>query len=140
MCIRDRHIPFVSRLVLTFVLSLAFAAQASEPMQGVPPSRDSQVTFQNYRVQPFSRWAFSNMGAPAHVVMIPRAGDIHTFGRSSITGWDSTEFDRVFADNYADGVVVIRGDDILHERYFHDFGPHDQHIWFSMTKLSSVSS
>ena len=103
-------------------------------MQGVPPSHDSQVTFANYRTPPFSRWAFRNMGAPTHTIVIPRAGDIHSFGRSSIPDWNAADFDRVFEQNHADGVVVIQGGDILHERYFHAFGPHQQHIWFSMTK------
>ena len=110
------------------------AAVAQEAMQGVPPSRDSQVTFGNYREQPFSRWAFRNMGAPTHVVVLPRGGKVHEFDRQSVTGWDAEAFDRVFEENHADGVVVIRGDDIVHERYFHEFGPHDHHIWFSMTK------
>ena len=103
-------------------------------MRGVPPERDSQVTLQNYRELPYSRWAFRNMGAPAHVVVIPRSGPIHEFDRGSIPDWDSAGFDKVFEDNFADGVVVIRDNQILHERYFHDFGPRDQHIWFSMTK------
>ena len=117
------------------ILALAaLAAGAEEPMQGVPPSPDSQVTFGNYREVPFNRWAFRNMGAPTHTVVMPRAGDIHRFQRGEIANWDSSVFDRTFEENYADGVVVIQGDRILHERYFHDFGPHDQHIWFSMTK------
>lgn len=130
----QQHSRIAGLLVLTLAMSISFPLFAAEAMQGVPPSRDSQVTLRNYREPPFSRWAFRNMGAPAHVVVIPRAGEVQQFGRASIPGWDATEFDRVFEENYADGVVVIRGMDILHERYLHDFGPRDQHIWFSMTK------
>jgi hypothetical protein len=103
-------------------------------MQGIPPDRESQVTFENYREAPFSRWSFRNMGAPTHLVMIPRGGDIHRFERGAIPDWDSGAFDSVFEENFADGVVVIQGNRILHERYFHDFRPDDLHIWFSMTK------
>jgi CubicO group peptidase (beta-lactamase class C family) len=122
-------------LLLPFVAFLGIEpAPAAEPMQGVPPTRDSQVTFRNYRETPYSRWSFRNIGAPAHVVMIPRAGEIHQFTERSIPNWDSADFDRTFEENNADGVVVIQGNDILHERYFDGFGPDDHHIWFSMTK------
>ena len=119
----------------TLAMIAAVAAPAAEePMQGIPPTAESQVTMENYRQPPFSRWAFRNMGAPTHVVVIPRGGEIHRFDDGEIEGWDSRDFDRVFADNHADGVVVIQGNRLLHEQYFGDFGPHDQHIWFSMTK------
>lgn len=119
---------------LLVVLFWADPSTGQEAMRGVPPERESQATFQNYRQQPFSRWTFRNMGAPTHVVMIPRAGEIHRFDRGVISGRDMEAFDDIFERNYADGVIVIQGNRILHERYFHDFGPHDQHIWFSMTK------
>ena len=128
---RDRGRCYRALLVLLFWAS---SATGQEAMQGVPPERGSQATFQNYRQQPFSRWTFRNMGAPTHVVMIPRAGDIHRFERGSISAFDLDAFDEIFESNYADGVIVIQGNRILHERYFHAFGPHDHHIWFSMTK------
>jgi len=31
-------------------------------------------------------------------------------------------------------VVIIKGDKLLHENYFHSFNAHAQHIWFSMSK------
>ena len=115
-----------------------------EPMQGVPPSRASQVTMKNYREYPMSKWAFRNAGAPLHVVMVPREGDIRTLagplrpelGQRMFTDSDGRElpFDALFEANYADGVVVVQGSRLLHERYFHEFDAHTQHIWFSMTK------
>jgi CubicO group peptidase (beta-lactamase class C family) len=116
------------------LLAPAPMAAPDQPMQGVPPSRESQATFQNYRERPFSQWTFRNAGAPMHTVMIPREGKIHQFDTGTIPGWDSAAFDRVFADNYADGVIVIRDNTVLHERYFNGFNRHAQHIWFSMTK------
>ena len=121
----------------------------TEPMQGVPPTRDSQVTLKNYRDYPSSRWSFRNAGAPLHVVMIPRAGEIHSFdtdlqpslGSSLHTDnkGERLSFDKIFEQNYADAVVVVKGNTLLHENYFGKFSAHDQHIWFSMTK-SLVSS
>jgi CubicO group peptidase (beta-lactamase class C family) len=122
-------------LALLFaLLSPGLMAAPDQPMQGVPPTRESQATLQNYREHPFNQWTFRNAGAPLHAVMIPREGQIHQFDQGTIPGWDSAAFDRVFADNYADGVIVIRGNTILHESYFNGLSRHAQHIWFSMTK------
>jgi CubicO group peptidase (beta-lactamase class C family) len=115
-----------------------------EPMRGVPPSRESQVTLKNYRDHPMSQWAFRNAGAPLHVVVIPREGDIRALvgplrpelGERKYTDLHGREltFDALFKANYADGVVVVQGSRLLHERYFNGFNGHAQHIWFSMTK------
>jgi len=115
-----------------------------EPMQGVPPSRESQVTMANYRDYPASRWAFRNAGAPMHMVMIPRRGNIRQFAAASRPELaefkvvdpqgEAKGFDQLFKDNYADGLVIAQGQKVLHERYFGDFSEHDAHIWFSMSK------
>ena len=115
-----------------------------EPMQGVPPSRESQVTMANYRDYPTSRWAFRNAGAPMHAVMIPRGGNIRQFAAASRPEMaefkvvdhqgEAKGFDQLFKDNYADGLVIAQGQKVLHERYFSDFSEHDAHIWFSMSK------
>ena len=134
--------------LLACALLLTGAARAEqtfvEPMQGVPPLAESQVTMKNYRDFPMSRWAFRNAGAPLNVVMIPRGGDIRPLRgplRPEIGEREFTDahgrtlsFDALFKANYADGVVVVQGSRLLHERYFHDFSANAQHIWFSMTK------
>ncbi|MDH4040065.1 MAG: beta-lactamase family protein [Gammaproteobacteria bacterium] len=114
------------------------------PMQGVPPSRESQVTMANYRDYPMSRWAFRNAGAVLHTVMVPRQGDIHRLpgplrpelGERVVTDPQGQQlsFDALFEANYADAVLVMQGSRLLHEAYFHEFNEHSQHIWFSMTK------
>lgn len=116
---------------------------AIEPMQGVPPSRESQVTMANYRDYPMSRWAFRNAGAVLNTVMVPRQGDMRALpgplrpelGERLFTdrGKELT-FDALFEANYADGVLVMQGSRLLHEVYFHQFDERSQHIWFSMTK------
>ena len=55
---------------------LAANDDAVTPMQGIPPTRESQVTMANYRDYPMSMWAFRNAGAVLNTVMIPREGDI----------------------------------------------------------------
>jgi CubicO group peptidase (beta-lactamase class C family) len=126
----------LARCLTLSILLIApeLVAAPNQPMQGVPPTRESQVTFGNYRDQPYSQWAFRNAAAPMHAVMVPREGRIHEFDEGSIADWDSDAFDQVFADNYADGVIVIRDNTLLHERYFNGLNHRAQHIWFSMTK------
>jgi CubicO group peptidase (beta-lactamase class C family) len=118
-------------------------------MQGIPPSTDSQVTMANYRTYPMSQWAFRNIGAPLNVVMIPREGDILPLKDDSVTlalgnnymdmHGENLSLRQLFAARFADGLVIVHGDTLVYEEYFHDFDEHAQHIWFSMTK-SLVSS
>ena len=139
--------PIALLLACIAMLSPPVAAAESEvvqPMQGVPPSRESQVTMGNYRDHPMSQWAFHNAGAPLNVVMIPRQGDIRPLpgplrpelGDRQFTDLHGRKlsFDALFEANYADGVVIVQGSRLLHESYFNGFNPHAQHIWFSMTK------
>ena len=74
-------------LILAVSISTFSIAQtnsgAKEVMNGYPPSRESQVTFQNYRDYPFSKWSFRNMGTPMHTLIIPRGGNVHQFKQSN---------------------------------------------------------
>ena len=119
-------------------------------MDGFPPSRKSQVTFQNYRDYPFSKWSFRNMGAPLHVLMIPRGGSIHMFKETSksnagntliaLPGGKTEKFETIFKDNEADGVIVVQNNTILFEKYWNGLGRDYQHIWYSMTKSLTSSA
>lgn len=137
------------RLLAMWLLVPAAAGTAGEewkaaPMQGFPPSRESQVTMANYRDYPMSLWAFRNVGAVLNSVMVPRQGDIHALpgplrpelGEFAVADPQGTTlgFDALFEANYADGVLVMQGSRLLHEAYFHDFNERSHHIWFSMTK------
>lgn len=118
-------------------------------MEGFPPTRESQATMQNYREHPFNQWTFRNAGAPLNVVMIPRQGKIRELpgptqpGLADFmvtdVGGKIMGLDTLFSTNYADGLVVVKGGNLLHESYFHQFNGHAQHLWFSMSK-SLVSS
>lgn len=131
-------------LALAVPLLASAAQEQGQPMQGVPPARDSQVTMGNYRDHPMSQWAFRNAGAPLNVVMIPREGAIRSLpgplrpeiGEREFTDLHGRKltFDALFEANYADGVVVVQGSRLLHEKYFNGFNAQAQHIWFSMTK------
>ena len=139
------------RVLLNIVIILCgySSLSHSEPdsqsvMEGTPPTRDSQATMKNYRDYPFSGWTFQNMGAPLNVVMVPRGGDIAELNQPSNqalgkkifidkTGAEMTLED-LFKVHFARGMILIQDDKVLYEKYFDGFGPHKQHIWFSMSK------
>ena len=136
-------------LNIVFILCGYSSLSYSEPdsqsvMEGTPPTRDSQATMKNYRDYPFSGWTFQNMGAPLNIVMVPRGGDIAELSQPSNqalgkkifidkTGAEMTLED-LFKVHFARGVILIQDDKVLYEKYFDGFGPHKQHIWFSMSK------
>ena len=141
----------MNRVLLNIVIILcAYSSLShSEPdsqsvMEGTPPTRDSQATMKNYRDYPFSGWTFQNMGAPLNIVMVPRGGDIAELNQPSNqalgkkifidkTGAEMTLED-LFKVHFARGMILIQDDKVLYEKYFDGFGPHKQHIWFSMSK------
>ena len=132
-------------LVLTSTMAIAQSGDSSKKvMDGFPPSRESQVSFQNYREYPYNQWSFRNAGAPFHILMLPRSGKVHQFRTSPDPGiatalirdsaGNNKTFEAVFKDNYANGVIVLRNDAILYEQYWNGLSKDYQHIWFSMTK------
>ncbi len=132
-------------IILCGYSSLSYSEPGSQSvMEGTPPTRDSQATMKNYRDYPFSGWTFQNMGAPLNVVMVPRGGDIaelnqslnHALGKKIFKDKTGTEMtlEDLFRVHYARGMILIQGDKVLYEKYFDGFGPHKQHIWFSMSK------
>ena len=130
-------------MLLVIISNITKGQQQTESkkvMDGFPPSRESQVSFLNYRDYPYSKWSFRNMGATRNVLMIPREGPVYIFKESvnNIVGdtkvTDSTAFESTFANNEADGVIVIQNNTILFEKYWNGLSRHYQHIWFSMTK------
>ena len=141
----------MNRVLLNIVIilcgysSLSYSEPDSQSvMEGTPPTRDSQATMKNYRDYPFSGWTFQNMGAPLNVVMVPRGGDIAELNQPSNqalgkkifidkTGAEMTLED-LFKVHFARGMILIQDDKVLYEKYFDGFGPHKQHIWFSMSK------
>ena len=141
----------MTRVLLNIVIilcgysSLSYSEPDSQSvMEGTPPTRDSQATMKNYRDYPFSGWTFQNMGAPLNIVMVPRGGDIAELNQPSNqalgkkifidkTGAEMTLED-LFKVHFARGMILIQDDKVLYEKYFDGFGPHKQHIWFSMSK------
>ncbi len=142
------YLSLITSLLLTSFSHTSYAAAnnraQSEPMRGTPPTRESQVSMRNYGTHPFMKWSFRNVGAPLNVVMIPRQGSIVELPgpsqpelglqRYPANADSGPSFDQVFESNHGDGVAIVQDGKLLHEKYFHGFNPHAQHIWFSMTK------
>jgi CubicO group peptidase (beta-lactamase class C family) len=114
-------------------------------MDGVPPNRESQVTFKNYRTSPFSQWSFSNVASILNVLMIPRAGGLQEFEQnldSRIANFqtDGGTLEEVLKANYTDGFLVLKGNELRYETYYNALAANRQHIWFSATKsLTSIA-
>ena len=141
----------MTRVLLNIVIilcgysSLSYSESESQSvMEGTPPTRDSQATMKNYRDYPFSGWTFQNMGAPLNIVMVPRGGDIAELNQPSNQALGKKIFidkagaemtlEDLFKVHFARGMILIQDDKVLYEKYFDGFGPHKQHIWFSMSK------
>ncbi len=137
-------------LVLCALTGSVAAQEQQKVMDGFPPSRKSMVTPSNYREHPFSQWSFRNAGATMHVLMIPREGDVHKFPEApdaSIAATISTDtegnaksLERTFEDSYANGVVVVKSNKIVYEKYWNGLSRHYQHIWFSCSKSLASSA
>jgi len=132
---------FAHRVLLCGVLSVAAPSVgfANDVMKGFPPTSDSQVTKANYLESPFNRWAFRNAGAPLNTLMVPRGGAIHSFSRDenrldSYRTAEGETLSALFSRNYADGLLVVKGETLLLEEYFDGAAATDHHLWFSMTK------
>ena len=137
-------------LTSLFVLTQATYAEGTSTlsvekvMEGVPPAKESQVTFGNYRDYPFSTWSFRNAGGPLNVLMIPRAGKIYSLAEkidSSIGKMelkDANEkvknIDQILEENFTNGFLVLKNDEIKYEKYFNGLNKDYQHLWFSATK------
>ena len=131
-------------LALLLLPCLPAGAAEKEVMEGVPPTKSSQVTFANYRSHPFNSWSFRNVGAPLHVVMIPRSGQIleleerHRSDIATLVLTDAEDRQRnvqqILEENYADGFLVLQGNTVLYEQYFNGLDRDYGHIWYSMTK------
>jgi hypothetical protein len=126
------------------VMTATKKAYTGDPMVGFPPTAESQVTLGNYRLRPYNKWAFRNVAAVTNVVMVPRSGEgavllenyQDNIGQIKVTdafGEEKT-VGQLFEEYYTDGLLVVKNNTILFEKYYNGLTKDFQHIWFSATK------
>lgn len=111
-------------------------------MEGSPPPGDRLVTLENWLLAPFNRWSLQHLGElmPSariargeHVRELPRAerdlGDL-TFDH----GGERWTLDEALTATATDGFVVLRGGEVVTERYANGMTPETCHVQFSVTK------
>ena len=115
-------------------------------MEGFPPPPDKRVTRANALLTPpFNRWSYLHMrmiypsapiAAADRAIAISKTidwglDDVRIEDPDSGTMTDMTTF---LQETYTDALVVIRGDNIVYEKYFNGMHPNQPHQMMSVTK------
>ncbi len=116
-------------------------------MQGFPPPPDKQVTKETaLQTAPFNRWSYQHMrmfypsaNVPAADKPVPLSKTIDwTFEDGVKVKAPGTGAMKSMADflkeTWTDAIVVIRGDQIVYEKYFNGMNPNQPHQLMSVTK------
>lgn len=116
-------------------------------MEGFPPPPDKRVTKANaLQNPPFNRWAYQHMrmfyptaNVPAADVPVPLSKTIDFEFEKNVkieepgTGKTKSMTD-FLKETWTDAIVVIRGDQIVYEKYLNDMTPNTPHQMMSATK------
>ncbi|WP_202395805.1 serine hydrolase domain-containing protein [Stappia sediminis] len=116
-------------------------------MEGFPPPPDKQVTKANALLKgPYNRWAYQHMrmfyptaNVPAADMPYPLSKTIDWTMEDGVKikepGTDETKSMAEFLrETWADAIVVIRGDQIVYEKYLNGMHPNQPHQMMSATK------
>lgn len=113
-------------------------------MQGAPAGADHQVTLENWRVEPFNRWAFSHVSE-----VVPSAIIAHNPDAVSPLAGAPANFDEIIyrcsdgrsgtvagmlAETYTDGFLILHKGRIAAEKYAGALNRTRPHIIFSVSK------
>lgn len=131
----------ITLFIVLFIASCQLHGKAqSKPdtplMQGFPPKVQSQVTFQNYRHYPQSKWSFNHISSVYNTAMIPRGTELWQFNDDGekLAQTKANKLADIFVHNDADSLILIKDGDVLFEQYWNYAASNKQHIWFSVTK------
>jgi CubicO group peptidase (beta-lactamase class C family) len=120
-------------------------ARSGDPpglMPGAPPS-DRRVTLVNWQDPPYNRWAFQHVRELVPTAKIWRGdGPVRRLPRderdlsAAVVAARRTPMplDRLLADTYTDGLVVLHRGRIVTERYLNGLAPHTTHLLMSVSK------
>jgi hypothetical protein len=111
-------------------------------MEGSPPPHDRLVTLENWLLPPFNRWSLQHLGelmpsariaAGDHVRELPRA-ERDLGGVAFDHDGERWTIDEMLEATATDGFLVLRGGEIVTERYANGMTPETRHVQFSVTK------
>jgi CubicO group peptidase (beta-lactamase class C family) len=99
---------------------------------------NEHVTLENWQASPFNRWGFAHISELITTATIRRgrASEPST-GNDSVTTehaerWHSVE--EFLESTHTDAIVVLQHGNLVMERYFGAFQPHDRHVLMSVSK------
>lgn len=113
-------------------------------MQGHPPPPEKRPSLENWDLAPFNRWSFQNMRSLFPTVDVRHgSAAVRPFKHNeqnlqSIT-FSSFNAQRLSVqdwinESYTDGLLVLKGDQIITEFYANDFAPEVAHLGQSVSK------
>jgi CubicO group peptidase (beta-lactamase class C family) len=113
-------------------------------MQGFPPVPEAQVTLENWRNPPFSRWAFQHVrelvpstdiaNDPANVRQLPSNPIDMDALRIDADRQASLSLDAFLTNTRTDGMMILHGGRIVFERYANGMTAETPHILMSVSK------
>lgn len=123
------------------------SARAHGLMVGAPPPTEARVTRGNWFYSPYNRWAYSNATRLMPTAEVARgAGPVRALPESfapivtveALPVVDHAGITRSVAEmmrwTYSDALLVLKGGEIVYERYDNDFQPDQLHLLASVTK------
>ena len=99
---------------------------------------DGPITVDNWQDPPFNRWGFSHvaeMVTSALVSRHPRSDPTEErAGLPTSATVAAIVTDELLEETHTEAFLVMRGDEVLHERYLGAFRPTDKHLLMSVSK------
>lgn len=99
---------------------------------------NEHVTLDNWQESPFNRWGFAHISELITTATIHRGSPAQPCTTSKpantqhVDRWHSVE--AFLESTYTDAIVVLHRGNLVMERYFGAFRPHDRHVLMSVSK------
>jgi CubicO group peptidase (beta-lactamase class C family) len=100
---------------------------------GVRENLPVGVTWDNWQEYPANRWSYQHLDDVLDTVPVPRGdGPVLELGRGAAL--DVPELDRYLDESRTDGLLVLRGRQVVLERYLNHLTPSTRHLLQSVSK------
>jgi CubicO group peptidase (beta-lactamase class C family) len=91
------------------------------------------VTLDNWQSGPANRWSFQHVDDVVPTVVVSR-GDGPVLALSEGPAFTHPGLDDFLTRTYTDGIVILKGREIVVERYFNNMTPQTRHLLMSVSK------